>query len=157
MIGRYESDCRPDCLDSPGQYALGQSHKHLPEMVAMTGLVNAPCFSPVVGDFYSGMVMTVQLHGSQLKRSAGPDELLEVLEARYTDEPLICVRDNAPEDGFIYSNPLAGSNRMDMYVCGNKDRMLLAAVYDNLGKGASGAAVQNLNIVLGAGETTGLI
>ena len=157
MIGRYESDCRADCLDSPGQYALGQSHKHLPEMVAMTGLVNAPCFSPVVGDFYNGMVMTVQLHGSQLKRSAGPDELLEVLKARYNDEPLICVRDSAPEDGFIYSNPLAGSNGMDMYVCGNKDRMLLTAVYDNLGKGASGAAVQNLNIVLGAGERTGLI
>ena len=157
MIGRYESEGRPSCLDSPGQYALGQSHKHLPEMVAMTGLANAPCFSPVVGDFYSGMVMTVQLHGAQLSKAAGPEEILEVLNARYAGEPLIRVREDAPEDGFIYSNPLAGSNGMDIYACGNKDRMLLAAVYDNLGKGASGAAVQNLNIVLGAGETTGLI
>lgn len=157
MIARYEAPDRPDALGSPGQYALWQSHKHLPEMVAMTGLDHAPCFSPVVGDFYSGMVMSVPLHGSQLLRQAGPDEIRKVLEERYAGEALISVNAEAPADGFIYSNPMSGSNGMEIYVTGNSDRILLAASYDNLGKGASGAAVQNMNIVLGAEETAGLI
>lgn len=157
MIARYEAPDRPDALGSPGQYALGQSHKHLPEMVAMTGLDHAPCFSPVVGDFYSGMVMSVPLHGSQLLRQAGPEDIRKVLEERYAGEALIRVNAEAPADGFIYSNPMSGSNGMEIYVTGNSDRILLAASYDNLGKGASGAAVQNMNIVLGADETAGLI
>ena len=157
MIARYEAPDRPDALGSPGQYALGQSHKHLPEMVAMTGLDHAPCFSPVVGDFYSGMVMSVPLHGSQLLRQAGPEEIRKVLEDRYAGEALIRVNAETPADGFIYSNPMSGSNGMEIYVTGNSDRILLAASYDNLGKGASGAAVQNMNIVLGAEETAGLI
>ena len=157
MIARYEAPDRPDALGSPGQYALGQSHKHLPEMVAMTGLDHAPCFSPVVGDFYSGMVMSVPLHGSQLLRQAGPEDIRKVLEERYAGEALIRVNAEAPADGFIYSNPMSGSNGMEIYVTGNSDRILLAASYDNLGKGASGAAVQNMNIVLGVDETAGLI
>ena len=157
MINRYEDAARPAVLDSPGQYALGQSHKHLPEMIKMAGLTHEPCFSPVVGDFYSGMVMTVQLHRSQLSKSAGPEDIRALLGDRYSGEPLIKVIDTLPEDGFIYSNPLAGSNGMDLYVAGNQDRILLMAVYDNLGKGASGAAVQNLNIVLGTEETKGLL
>lgn len=157
MIARYEAPDRPDALGSPGQYALGQSHKHLPEMVVMTGLDHAPCFSPVVGDFYSGMVMSVPLHGSQLLRQAGPEDIRKVLEERYAGEALIRVNAEAPADGFIYSNPMSGSNGMEIYVTGNSDRILLAASYDNLGKGASGAAVQNMNIVLGADETAGLI
>lgn len=157
MIGRYESDDRPSELDSPAQYALGQSHKHLPEMVKMTGIEYAPCFSPVVGDFYSGMVMTVPVHSSQLSVKAGPADILEILKERYSGEKLIRVMDEAPSDGFMYSNPMAGSNGMQIYVTGNEDRMLLMASYDNLGKGASGAAVQNLNILLGADETTGLV
>lgn len=157
MIGRYESPERPAELDSPAQYALTQSHKHLPEMVKMTGLASAPCFSPVVGDFYSGMVMTVPVHTAQLSRKAGPADVLEILKARYEGEDLIHVMDAAPEDGFMYSNPMAGSNGMQMYVTGNQDRLLLMASYDNLGKGASGAAVQNLNILLGTDETAGLL
>lgn len=157
MIARYEAPDRPDALGSPGQYALGQSHKHLPEMVVMTGLDHAPCFSPVVGDFYSGMVMSVPLHGSQLLRQAGPEDIRKVLEERYAGEALIRVNAEAPADGFIYSNPMSGSNGMEIYVTGNSARILLAASYDNLGKGASGAAVQNMNIVLGADETAGLI
>ena len=156
MIARYEAPDRPDALGSPGQYALGQSHKHLPEMVAMTGLDHAPCFSPVVGDFYSGMVMSVPLHGSQLLRQAGPEDIRKVLEERYAGEALIRVNAEAPADGFIYSNPMSGSNGMEIYVTGNSDRILLAASYDNLGKGASGAAVQNMNIMLGIDEATGL-
>lgn len=157
MIGRYEADDRPETLGSPGQYALGQSHKHLPEMVKMTGIAHAPCFSPVVGDFYSGMVMTVPIHTSQLKKQAGSKEVLETLTQRYAGEPLIKVLQNAPDDGFIYSNPMSGKNGMEMYVTGNENRLLLIASYDNLGKGASGAAIQNLNIILGTEETTGLI
>ena len=157
MIGRYESDDRPSELSSPAQYALGQSHKHLPEMVKMTGLASAPCFSPVVGDFYSGMVMTVPVHSAQLSTKADPADVLEILRERYDGEPLIQVMDSAPGDGFMYSNPMAGSNGMQLYVTGNADRILLMASYDNLGKGASGAAVQNLNIVLGTEETAGLL
>ena len=157
MIARYEDAARPEALDSPAQYALGQSHKHLPEMVKMTGLEYAPCFSPVVGDFYSGMVMTVPLHTAQLARKAGPADILSILAERYEGEKLIRVMDEAPGDGFVYSNPMAGSNGMQIYVTGNEERVLLMASYDNLGKGASGAAVQNLNILLGAEETEGLI
>ena len=157
MIGRYESAGRPAELDSPAQYALAQSHKHLPEMVKMTGISNAPCFSPVVGDFYSGMVMTVPLHRAMLSKDAGPEEALDVLKKYYADAPLIQVMDSAPDDGFMYSNPMAGKNSLQIYVTGNEDRMLLIASYDNLGKGASGAAVQNLNLVLAEEETKGLI
>lgn len=157
MIGRYEGADRPSELDSPAQYALSQSHKHLPEMVMMTGLEHAPCFSPVVGDFYSGMVMTVPVHSAQLKIKAGPADVLEVLKEKYDGEALIKVMDTAPADGFMYSNPMAGSNGMQIYVTGNSDRLLMMASYDNLGKGASGAAVQNMNIVLGTEETAGLV
>ena len=157
MIAGYESEDRPVTMDSPAQYALGQSHKHLPEMVKMTGLENAPCFSPVVSDFYSGMVMTVPLHRPQLLKQAGPDDIKEVLKEYYSGEVLVKVMDEAPADGFMYSNPMSGSNGMQLYVTGNRDRLLLMASYDNLGKGASGAAVQNLNIVLGTEETTGLV
>ena len=157
MIADYENDGRDAALDSPGQYALGQSHKHLPEMVAMTGIANAPCFSPVVADFYSGMVMTVPIHTAMLKDGADIDDVKETLHKRYDSEALITVIDEAPESGKVYSNPMAGSNGMEIYVTGNEERMLLIASYDNLGKGASGAAVQNLNIVLGTEETAGLV
>ncbi len=157
MIAGYEEDGRSSVLDSPGQYALGQAHKHLPEMVRMTGLAKAPCFSPVVADFYSGMVMTVPVHSSMLNRGATIEDVKNTLHLRYDAEPLIKVCDEAPEGGTVYSNPMAGSNGMEMYVTGNEERMLLIASYDNLGKGASGAAVQNLNIVLGTEETAGLV
>lgn len=157
MIADYESADRPEVLDSPGQYALGQTHKHLPEMVMMTGLVNAPCFSPVVADFYSGMVMTVPLHAGLLKEGTGINDVKNALHTRYDQEKLITVHDEAPERGTVYSNPMSGNNGMEIYVTGNDERMLLIASYDNLGKGASGAAVQNLNILLGTEETAGLI
>lgn len=157
MIADYESADRPAVLDSPGQYALGQTHKHLPEMVAMTGLESEPCFSPVVADFYSGMMMTVPVHASILKEGTKLSNVKETLHKRYDTEALITVHDEAPENGTVYSNPASGSNGMEIYVTGNDERMLLIASYDNLGKGASGAAVQNLNIVLGTEETAGLI
>ncbi len=157
MIADYENGERDAVLDSPGQYALGQNHKHLPEMVVMTGLEHAPCFSPVVADFYSGMVMTVPVHTSMLKNGAGIDDVKNTLHKRYDAEALITVYDEAPESGKVYSNLMAGNNGMEIYVTGNEERILLIASYDNLGKGASGAAVQNLNIVLRTEETAGLI
>ena len=126
-------------------------------MVAMTGIEHAPCFSPVVADFYSGMVMTVPVHTSMLRDGAGIEDVKKTLHNRYDTEPLINVNDEAPESGKVYSNPMAGNNGMEMYVTGNEERILLIASYDNLGKGASGAAVQNLNIVLGTEETAGLV
>ena len=155
MIASYESPNRAKGLSTPAQYALGQGHKHLPEMARMAGLSAAPCFSPVVADFFSGMVMTVQLHRAQLGKAAGADELREVLAERYSGERLIHVAESAPE-GSMYSDPMSGRDDMKIYTAGNDERILLIAVYDNLGKGACGAAVQNLNIVLGTEETLGL-
>jgi N-acetyl-gamma-glutamyl-phosphate reductase len=156
MIADYEGADRAAELDSPGQYALGQSHKHLPEMVKMTGITNAPCFSPVVADYYSGMVMTVPLHTAMLKGGAGMGEVLKALHGRYDGEALIKVQDEV-SGSTVYSNTMAGSNGMEISVSGNEERILLIASYDNLGKGASGAAVQNMNLVLGTKETAGLI
>ena len=157
MIAGYEDPERPTALDSPGQYALGQTHKHLPEMMKMTGLTNAPSFCPVVADFYSGMVMTVPLHRAMLRNGAGINDIKKAIHGRYDGEPLIKVYDSAPEGGTVYSNPMSGNNGMEIYITGNEERILLIASFDNLGKGASGAAVQNLNIVLGTDETAGLI
>lgn len=157
MIADYEDPERPEVLDSPGQYGLTQSHKHLPEMVKMTGIESAPCFCPVVSDFYSGMVMTVPVHKEMLLNGAGIDDVRRSMHDRYDSEALMSVHDEVPESGKIYSNPMAGNNGMEIYVTGNEDRILLIASYDNLGKGASGAAVQNLNIVLGTEETEGLL
>lgn len=157
MIARYEEEGRPPELASPAQYGLTQTHKHLPEMIKMSGLSHAPCFSPVVGDFPRGMVMTVPLHAAQLRGIADPDGIRDVLKSYYAGEKLIEVSGELPDDGFMYSNMMAKSNGMKMYVGGNRERMILMASYDNLGKGASGAAVQNLNILLGTDETAGLI
>ena len=125
-------------------------------MVKMTGLSNAPCFSPVVADFYSGMVMTVPVHAAILKKGAGINDVKETLHNRYDAESLIKVNDELPESGTVYSNPMSGSNGMEIYVAGNEERMLLIASYDNLGKGASGAAIQCMNIALGVDEAKGL-
>jgi len=157
MIADYEDPDRPAALASPGQYGLGQEHKHLPEMIKMTGLTNAPCFCPVVSDFYSGMVMTVPLHTSMLKNGAGAKDVKKTLHQRYDPEALISVHDEVPESGKVYSNTMSGNNGMEIYITGNEKRILLIASFDNLGKGASGAAVQNLNIVLGTEETAGLV
>lgn len=157
MIANHEDPERGEYLASPGQYALGQSHKHLPEMMKMTGITEAPSFCPVVGDFYSGMVMTIQLHKSLMNKKMTVDEIRQVYMDRYGEEALIDVMEETPGDGFIHSNIKSGMNNVEIFVSGNDDRPLLIARYDNLGKGASGAAVQNLNIVLGTEETKGLL
>ena len=142
MIQNHEKADREAYLSSPGQYGLTQKHKHLPEMVMMTGISRAPAFSPIVGDFYSGMVMTVPLHTGMLHGSPGPEEIRQVYRERYGGEKLIRVMDKDPEDGFIHSNVMAGSDEFQIFVTGNEERVLLLSRFDNLGKGASGQAVQ---------------
>ncbi len=152
MIADYEGEQRDISLDSPRQYALGQSHKHLKEMVKVCGLETAPVFCPVVGDYYSGMAVTVSLFRKDLKGST--EDIKQLYAERYHSA---MVHYDAYQDGMIAGNALSGRDDMMITVAGNEDRILLISVFDNLGKGASGAAIQNLNILLGIDETTGLV
>ena len=155
MIASYEANDRPQDYDSPRQYALSQQHKHLREMVAVTGVQNAPAFCPIVGDFYSGMLVTVPLFRQQCKGSI--EDIRAVYRETYTTELVQYQESIADEGGFIAASALCGKDSMRISVSGNEERILLTALYDNLGKGASGAAVQCLNIMTGMDETTGLV
>ncbi len=158
MIARYGSPAR---IDAPRPYALGLAHKHLPEMAAYTGLTAAPIFQPIVGPFYKGLAVTVFLHPQQFTRKATPTDVQRILADHYAGEPFIRV---APVDleantdgGFFNVEASNDSNRVDLFVFGNDERMLLVARLDNLGKGASGAAVQAMNVHLGVEESLGLV
>lgn len=154
MIADYESEEKSALLGAPRQYGLTQQHKHLKEMKAITGIENAPCFSPIVSDFYSGMTVTVPLFASQIKGSV--DEIKAVYKTKYTSE-LVSYVESADESGFISGAALSGKDCMKITVAGNDERILLIACYDNLGKGASGAAIECMNMVLGAEKTKGLV
>ncbi len=154
MIADYEEE--PDeLLGAPRQYALTQNHKHLKEMVKISGINNAPVFCPVVGDFYSGMEVTVPLFKSDLNDGFGLSDIKEVYKNKYTG-PIVTYCDDLSENGFISAGLLSGKDSMIVSVFGNEDRFILTARYDNLGKGASGAAVECLNIVLCNDDTNGL-
>lgn len=154
MIAEYEEE--PDeLLGAPRQYGLTQNHKHLKEMVKISGLENAPVFCPVVGDFYSGMEVTVPIFKSDLKNGFNIEKIKEIYKNKYTG-PLVTYADDMNENGFISAALLSGKDSMIISVFGNEDRIILTARYDNLGKGASGAAVECLNIVLGNDLTQGL-
>ena len=153
MIAQYEDDEPDPLLAAPRQYGITQEHKHLAEMVHMTGLTSKPVFCPIVANFYSGMEVTVPLFAEDLKGSAA--DVKAAYAAKYTG-PIVSYREDAAEGGFYSACALEGLDRMEITVAGNDERLLLVARYDNLGKGASGAAVECLNLVLGADETTGL-
>ncbi|MBE6807010.1 MAG: N-acetyl-gamma-glutamyl-phosphate reductase [Ruminococcaceae bacterium] len=153
MIADYQSENRDPLLDAPRQYGLGQTHKHLPEMAKVCGLVNDPIFCPIVGDFYSGMEVTVPLFGCDVKGTI--EDIKSVYYHTYTGR-LVTFNHQADEGGFLSAAALSGSDGMQLTATGNADRILLTARFDNLGKGASGAAIQNMNILLGVDETTGL-
>ena len=155
MIAEYEAAGRPFTFDSPRQYGLGQQHKHLPEMQHVTGIDAPPVFTPIVCDFYSGMATCVPLTASLFRKKISKAELLGMLAEYYKGAGLVGI--GQEESGFLAANPLRDSNRLELYLEGNDERMTLVSVFDNLGKGASGAAVQNMNIVLGLEETTGLV
>ena len=152
MIADYESGNRAAELDSPRQYALGQTHKHLKEMVAVCGLAIAPVFCPIVGDYYSGMAVTVPLFRKDLKGSV--EDIKQLYAACYAG-PLVKYREY--DGGMVAGNALSGRDDMVITVAGNEERILLVSLFDNLGKGASGAAIQNMNLLLGVDETTGLV
>lgn len=154
MIAEYEAEERSVLLGAPRQYALTQQHKHLKEMKGICGLDNAPVFSPIVSDFYSGMAVTVPLFASQVK--GGVDELKKLYAEKYQGE-IVKYVENADENGFLSGAALSGKDSMQITVAGNDERILLLAVYDNLGKGASGAAVECMNLAIGANRTKGLI
>lgn len=153
MIAEYEAENRNKLLDAPRQYGLTQKHKHLPEMLKVCSLENAPVFCPVVDPYYSGMEVTVPLFKSDLNGNI--NDIKEIFK-NYYKNGLVEFVENADEEGFISAGKLSGKDSMQVAVFGNEDRILLVSRFDNLGKGASGAAIQNMNILLGIDEKTGL-
>lgn len=153
MIAQYEDADRDSLLGAPRMYALQQTHKHLPEMQKISGLENAPVFCPVVADFYSGMQVTVPLTKNDLHGNI--ENIKEVYRNTYKGA-VVHFDENADEGGFMSANKFAFRDDMQITVCGNDDRVLLVSRFDNLGKGASGSAIQNMNILLSKDECTGL-
>ena len=162
MIADYEAaSASLTALKAPRPYALGLAHKHLPEMQAYTGLTVAPIFQPIVGPFYKGLAVTAALHPKQFAKSAGPADIQKILADYYGGEAFIRVApldlDANTERGFFNVEANNDTNCVDIFVFGNAERMLLVARLDNLGKGASGAAVQAMNVHLGVEESLGLV
>ena len=153
MIAEYESPERNPLLEAPRMYALSQQHKHLKEMSAVCSLDNLPVFCPIVASFYSGMEVTVSLFADQIK--GGISDIAEIY-SNYYQNGLVRFNANADESGFMSASAFSGRDDMEITVNGNEDRIILVSRFDNLGKGASGAAIQNMNILLGANEAEGL-
>ncbi|MGN0770964.1 MAG: N-acetyl-gamma-glutamyl-phosphate reductase [Christensenellales bacterium] len=154
MIEQYENSTKSSLLSSPAQYALGQSHKHLKEMKSVTRIEFSPVFYPIVAPFFSGMEVSVSLFSKDVK---GDVEAIKQTYRKVYEQGLVNYCDDLSDDGFIYANKLAGADNMLVSVAGNDERISLIALYDNLGKGASGSAIENLNIVLGQEISKGLI
>ncbi len=160
MIALYENENRETQYDAPRLYALGQQHKHLKEMQKVTGLSKPPIFSPIIADYYKGMVVSLPLYTEYLKGRTSPQELRDFFAEYYMGEKFIQVMpvyDEATSDKFLCCNTCAGWDGLKIHVTGNAQRIVLSAQFDNLGKGASGAAIQCMNIALGYEEDTGLI
>ena len=159
MIAQYEGTDRAEVLNSPGIYGLGQNHKHLPEMQTICGLKKPPVFSPIVDDYYKGMATTVPLHLNQLTGVTTLHQVWRALADHYAGERLVHVARSGTGDlgGKLYGGVKAGDNDLTLVVEGNDAQFTITALFDNLGKGASGAAVQNMNLMLGLEETTGLL
>lgn len=156
MIADYEAENKPEHLFAPGIYGLTLKHKHIPEMQLMTGMEHPPVFMPVVDDYLKGMAGTIMLHNRLLNGKPSAEQICEKLQEYYKDEHFINVLPFGTNGKTIYANQLAGTNRLEIVVCGYEDLTSITAVFDNLGKGASGAAVQNMNIMLGLPEYLGL-
>ncbi len=152
MIQDYET-AKTEEMNSPKPYALGLSHKHLPEMQAICGLNKAPIFVPIVDDYKQGMLVQVLLDPDILSQKGLDAKALYALyQDHYANTPIAVL----PGEPALFSNTLAGSDKMELFVNGNDNGLVLSARFDNLGKGASGAAVQNMNLMLGLEETKGL-
>ena len=156
MIAQYEAEGREEKLSAPGIYGLTLKHKHIPEMQKVTGLACPPVFMPVVDDYYKGMATSVMLQNRLLGGQPTAEEICTRLSEYYADEHFVTVMPYDPKQGTLYANALAGTNHLQLVVCGYEEQTTVTALFDNLGKGASGAAVQNMNIMLGLPETMGL-
>lgn len=155
MIAQYESGGPDPLLAAPRQYGLTQTHKHLKEMTAICGLAHPPIFCPIVSNFYSGMAVTVPVFASDLQGGITMQQIQALYQANYTG-PIVRFTSAADGDGMFSAAGLSGTDAMEISVFGNEERILLTARYDNLGKGASGAAIEAMNLVLGCPETQGL-
>ena len=156
MIAQYEAEGREEKLSAPGIYGLTLKHKHIPEMQKVTGLACSPVFMPVVDDYYKGMATSIMLQNRLLNGQPTAEEICARLSEYYADEHFVTVMPYDPKQGTLYANALAGTNHLQLVVCGYEEQTTVTALFDNLGKGASGAAVQNMNIMLGLPETMGL-
>lgn len=159
MIAAYEAEEREDALLAPREYALSQAHKHLKEMKKIPGLKREPLFSPIVADYYSGMVVSVPVYTELMNKGRTPQEVWKYLADFYAGSRFVRVMPFGAEEesaNMLAGNAMSGRDSLRIYVTGNEDRVLLSSQFDNLGKGASGAAIQCLNIALGCEETKGL-
>lgn len=154
MIADYEGENPSPLLKAPRQYGLTQEHKHLREMQVISGIETAPVFCPIVSNFYSGMEVTVPLFSKDVKATK---QDLENIYKEYYKTQVVKFCENADENGFLSAAAFSGKDSMEISVSGNAERLILTARYDNLGKGASGAAIQNMNIIMGVNETEGLV
>lgn len=155
MIAQYETETDNPLLKAPRVYGLSQQHKHLKEMVAVTGLKTAPAFCPIVAPFYSGMLVTVVLDARELQNGKTADDIKTLYRSLYNTS-IVSYAHAPDEEGFLSAAKLSSLDRMEIAVFGNSERILLAARYDNLGKGASGAALECMNIVMGLDPDYGL-
>jgi len=153
MIAQYEDGGRDGLLDAPRLYGMGQTHKHLKEMTLIPGFTTPPVFCPIVADYYSGMETVVPVFAKDINGTA--DDIKEIYKKLYCG-PVVHFEDDPGEGGLMAASKLAGRDDMEITVSGNGERILLISRFDNLGKGASGSAVQNMNIIMGVPETTGL-
>lgn len=153
MIAEYESSDRPLLFDAPRQYGLTQAHKHLPEMTALCSLKNSPIFCPIVSDYDRGMEVTVPLFKKDINGSIS--DIKDLYKSIYNGK-VVKYKELADENGLLSASSMRGRDDMEISVFGNEDRILLVSRFDNLGKGASGAAIQNMNVMLGVDETLGL-
>ena len=156
MIAEYEAPERDERLASGRLYALTQKHKHLPEMVKVCGLAHPPVFVPVVEDFYKGMATTILLQSALLAKPVTGQELRDALAEYYAGQRFVTVAPYGGDEPVLFASALAGTNQLRLVVAGNDGQITVTALFDNLGKGASGAAVQNMNLVLGFDEGAGL-
>ena len=156
MIAQYEDEERSAELNAPRIYGLSLQHKHLPEMQKIAGLDFPPVFNPVVDDYYKGMATTILLHNRLLKGSPSATDLQAALAEFYAGQTFVKVVPFGANDSLLSANKIAGKDTLEINVCGNQEQTMVTARFDNLGKGASGAAVQNMNLMLGFDETAGL-
>ena len=156
MIAEYEDPGRDPLLAGPAPYSLGMKHKHLPEMQKIAGLDYPPAFLPVLGDVYKGMCTTVMLHNTHLGKHLEAEEVYDLLAFHYSGGPVVKTAPFGEAPARLYTSQMAGTDGLLLTVTGHQDQTLITAQFDNLGKGASGAAVQNMNLMLGFEETKGL-